>query len=570
MKPIEQLISVAQGHVLADIVLKNAQVFNVFTGNFDRGDVAVVGGYIAGIGQYEGQIEIDMTGKFITPGFIDGHVHMESSMISPREFAKVVVSMGTTTLIVDPHEIANVVGEQGIEYVLDVAEELPVHIFIMLPSCVPATNLETSGANLTVQELTRFINHSRVLGLGELMDFPGVLRRDKDTLAKIRLAEGKLIDGHGPELSGKKLTAYIAAGIGSDHECVTPEEAIERVRQGMYIMLREGSAAKNLLNLLPMVNGYTARRCMFATDDRHPADLINQGHINHMVKISIDAGIELAAVLQMATINPATYFNLKDIGAIAPGYYADLLVFDDLISWVPTLVYKQGQIVAKKGRSVSNVLKMNDKKICNTMHLGNISPVQLKIKASSRVARVIGLVPHQLITASLEIEVPVINGEFVPDRDNDILKLAVFERHHGTGNVGVGLVKGLGMSAGAIASTVAHDSHNVVVIGSDDDDMIMAVQEVEKMQGGIAIVKEGKVLGTLALPLAGLMSEEDIHTVHTKLTDLHNIARGLGVNPNYDPFMTLAFMSLPVIPSLKLTDKGLVDVNKFAVVPVSI
>ncbi|AIF51390.1 adenine deaminase [Pelosinus sp. UFO1] len=570
MKPIEQLISVAQGHVPADVVLKNAQVFNVFTGKFDRGDVAVVGGYIAGIGQYEGQIEIDMTGKFITPGFIDGHVHMESSMVSPREFAKVVVTMGTTTLIVDPHEIANVVGEQGIEYVLDVAEELPVHIFIMLPSCVPATNLETSGANLTVQELARFINHSRVLGLGELMDFPGVLRRDKDTLAKIRLAEGKLIDGHGPELSGNKLTAYIAAGIGSDHECVTPEEAIERVRQGMYIMLREGSAAKNLLNLLPMVNGYTARRCMFATDDRHPADLINQGHINHMVKMSIDAGIDLATVLQIATINPATYFNLKDIGAIAPGYYADLLVFDDLISWVPTLVYKEGQIVATKGKSVFNVLKMNDKKICNTMHLGNISPVQLKIKASSRVARVIGLIPHQLITASLVIEVPVINGEFVPDRDNDILKLAVFERHHGTGNVGVGLVKGLGMSAGAIASTVAHDSHNVVVIGSDDDDMIMAVQEVEKMHGGIAIVNEGKVLGTLALPLAGLMSEEDLYTVHIKLTDLHNIARGLGVNPNYDPFMTLAFMSLPVIPSLKLTDKGLVDVNKFAVVPVSI
>lgn len=570
MKPIEQLIAVAQGHVPADVVLKSAQVFNVFTGKFDTGDVAVVGGYIAGIGQYEGQIEIDMTGKFITPGFIDGHVHMESSMVSPREFAKVVVSMGTTTLIVDPHEIANVVGEQGIEYVLDVAEELPVHIFIMLPSCVPATNLETSGANLTVQELTRFINHSRVLGLGELMDFPGVLSRDKNTLAKISLAEGKLIDGHGPELSGKKLTAYIAAGIGSDHECVTPEEAIERVRQGMYIMLREGSAAKNLLNLLPMVNGYTARRCMFATDDRHPADLINQGHINHMVRISINAGIDLATVLQMATINPATYFNLKNIGAIAPGYYADLLVFDDLISWVPTLVYKQGQIVATKGKSVFNVLKMNDKKIRNTMHLGNISSVQLKIKASSRVARVIGLIPHQLITASLEIEVPVINGEFVADRDNDILKLAVFERHHGTGNVGVGFVKGLGMSAGTIASTVAHDSHNVVVIGSDDDDMIMAVQEVEKMQGGIAIVNEGKVLGTLALPLAGLMSEEDLYTVHIKLTDLHNIVRGLGVNPNYDPFMTLAFMSLPVIPSLKLTDKGLVDVNKFAVVPVSI
>jgi adenine deaminase len=570
MKPISQLIAVAQGHTPADLVLKNAQVFNVFTGEFVGGDVAVTGGYIAGIGQYYGHKEIDMAGKFLTPGFIDGHVHIESSMVSPAEFARVVVSAGTTTVIADPHEIANVVGKKGIQYVLEAAEGLPIHIFVMLPSCVPATLLETSGATLTAEELKDFIRHPKVLGLGELMDYQGVLRQDEEVLAKIKLAAGKLIDGHAPELTGHHLTAYIAAGIGSEHECVTPDEALERLKQGMYIMLREGSAAKNLLNLLPMLNCHTARRCMFATDDRHPGDLIALGHINHMVKMSIDAGIDVATVLQMATINPATYFGLKGIGAIAPGYYADLLVFDDVTSWRPSLVFKQGQIVAQQGKAVFESLKSDDKKIRNTMHLGDINVNQLKLQASSSLARVIGLLPHQLITTALEIEMATTEGEFVQDIDNDILKLAVFERHYATGNVGVGLVKGLGMRTGAIASTVAHDSHNVVVIGASDEDMIVAVRELERMQGGIAIANEGRVLGSLPLPLAGLMSEQDIYTVHDQLTLLQQTAYDLGVNPCYDPFMTLAFMSLPVIPALKLTDKGLVDVNKFAFTSVSV
>jgi len=570
MKPTSELIAVAKGKTRADVVLKNAQVFNVFTGEFEIGDIAIVQGYIAGVGTYCGKEEIDCIGKFITPGFIDGHVHIESSMVSPAEFARVVVPAGTTTLIADPHEIANVVGEKGIQYVLDAVAGLPLHIFVMLPSCVPATHLETSGAKLTARELQSFIEHPKVLGLGELMDYPGVLRQEQEVLAKIALAQGKLIDGHAPGLTGPDLTAYIAAGIKSEHECVTPAEALERLGQGMYIMMREGSAAKNLLNLLPIINVQTARRCMFATDDRHPGDLINLGHINHMVKMSIDWGIDVATALQMATINPATYFGLNDIGAIAPGYDADLLIFDDLTSWRPSKVFQAGKLVAQHGKDIFGTLRTADESIRHTMNLGKLTSEKLQIKASSSLARVIGLVPHQLITKALEIQVPVVDGQFVQDINNDILKLAVFERHYATGNVGVCLLQGLGMRTGAIASTVAHDSHNVVVVGASDKDMMVAVQELERLQGGIAVVNQGQVLGSLALPLGGLMSDQDIQTVHEQLTYLHQIANELGVDPCYDPFMTLAFMSLPVIPTLKLTDKGLVDVEKFSLRSVSI
>lgn len=570
MKPLHELIAVARGLKRADLVLKNAHVFNVFTGKFNVGDVAVTCGYIAGIGEYSGQEELDLSGKYLTPGFIDGHVHIESSMVSPSEFARMVIPAGTTTVIADPHEIANVVGLDGLRYILEASEGLPVNVYVMLPSCVPTSILETSGAKLTAKELARFIGHPRVLGLGELMDYPGVLRQDEGVFAKIRLAEGKQIDGHAPGLTGKELTAYINASIGSDHECVTPGEALEKLEQGIYIMLREGSAAKNLLDLLPIIDRFTARRCLFATDDRHPADLINLGHINHMVKMAVEAGIDLPTVLQMATINAATYFRLNDLGAIAPGYRSDLLVFEDLNSWRPAMVFKDGRIAAQNGKALFDGRFIGDSVVRNTVRLGIIDPAKLKIPAYSATARVIGLVPHQIVTIALELAVPVVDGEFKANPAQDILKLAVFERHCGTGNVGVGLVSGLGMRTGAIASTIAHDSHNLVVVGASDEDIILAAQEIERMQGGICIVNNGRVLGSLPLPLAGLMSENDIYALQTELALLQNMARELGIKLEYDPFMTLAFLSLPVIPALKLTDKGLVDVDKFALVPVSV
>ena len=570
MKRVQELVDTALGRLAADLVLKNANVFNVFTGQFTKGDVAIVKGYIAGVGEYSGRKEIDVTGKYITPGFIDGHVHIESAMVSPAQFACTVVPSGTTTVIADPHEIANVAGVEGLRYMLNATEQLALNVYIMLPSCVPATQLENSGATLTAKELAEFIHHPRVLGLGEMMDYPGVIHKSETAFEKIRLAQGKLVDGHAPGLTGKELTGYIAAGICSDHECVTAEEATERLAQGMHVMLREGSAAHNLLKLLPAVNQYTVGRCLFATDDRHPEDLIEQGHINHMVKLAVAAGTDLAWVLQMATINAANYFRLGDLGAVAPGYRADLLVFANLEDWHPVMVFKDGQLAAENGKSLFMNFFVDDKGVRNTLNLGELNREKLRLPACSPIARVIGLVPHQLVTIALELPMPVIQGEFVPDTSRDIMKMVVWERHKGSGKVGVGLLQGLGLKQGAIASTIAHDSHNLVVVGTDDEAIMLAVKEIEHIQGGLVIAGEGKILGTLSLPLAGLMTDQDIGEVQEKLAELHKIARNLGVKEEYDPFMTLAFLSLPVIPALKLTDEGLVDVATFQLVSVSV
>ena len=568
MDNIEKKIRVAKGETKADLVLKNANVFHGFTGEFICGDVAIEDGYIVGIGNYQGEEEIDLTGKYITPGFIDGHIHIESSMLSPAEFAKAVVPLGTTTVIADPHEIANVTGITGINYLLDATEDLPLNVYMMLPSCVPASHLEDSGAVLEADELKALIDHPRVLGLGEMMNFPGVLAADAKVLAKIKIAEGKKIDGHAPAIKDKALMAYAAAGIQSDHECVTPNEALERLRAGMYVMIREGSAAKNLLALLPMINAYTAQFCFFAADDRHPADLLADGHINHMVRMAVEAGVSVATALQMATINAARYFKLDHLGVLAPNYKADILVFNNLVDWQPQMVIKDGKVAASEGKSLLELNNYSNTKVEQTMNVKDFNEEKIKIKANGTQANVIGLVPYQIITKALTLEVAIKDNEVVSDIQKDILKLAVFERHHATGNTAVALVHGFGLTQGAIASTVAHDSHNLIVIGANDTDMMLAAKELQKMQGGIIVVKNGTILGSLSLPIAGLMSKQSVQEVEEKLSGLKKSAYALGVKTCYDPFLTLAFLSLPVIPELKLTDKGLVDGRIFDFVPV--
>ena len=559
------LIAVARSEEPADLWLKNAQVVNVLSAEIHSADVAIYEGRVVGFGPYEARQTIDLEGRYLCPGFIDGHVHLESSMVQPSEFARAVVPHGTTAVVADPHEIANVLGLDGVRYVLEASEGLPLTIYVMLPSCVPATQMETAGAELSAADLATLLDHPRVLGLAEMMNFPGVLFRVPEVLEKIGMAGQRPVDGHAPGLSGKDLNAYVAAGVRSDHECTTLDEAREKLRLGMHIFIREGTTARNLRDLLPLVTPANARRCSFVTDDRHPEDLLSEGHIDDLVRKAVAQRLDPVIAVQMASINTAEYFGLRNVGAIAPGYRADLLVVDDMERFGIAQVFAAGQLVAEEGRFLPLPAELPGVPLESTMHL-DLTALDFTIAAGEGLARVIGVIPGQIITERLIVQVPVKNGQAVADPAQDLLKMAVVERHQNTGNVGLGFVKGFGLRKGAIASSVAHDSHNIVVVGADDTDMRAAVGAVGGMGGGQVVVTDGQVKAQLPLPIAGLMSDQPLEEVRDRIEALTAAARELGcVLP--DPLMTMSFLSLPVIPTLKLTDKGLVDVEQFAVVP---
>lgn len=561
---MRNIIKIAKGEEKAELVLKNANIINVFTNEIIKSDVAIDGGEIVGIGEYFGEDEIDLEGKYLSPGFIDGHVHIESSKVTPGQFAKAVVPRGTTAIVADPHEIANVKGIEGIEYMLDESENLPLDVYMMLPSCIPATPFENSGAVLDAEDLKGLIDRDRVLGLGEMMDYNGVINEDKKVLDKIKMArdKGKIIDGHGPMISGKSLNAYVAAGVKTEHECSTVEEMIERLRLGMYIHIRQGSAARNLKELIKAVDKDNLRRIMFCTDDKEPSDLLKTGSIDNNIRLAIKAGIDPIDCIKMASLNAAEIYGLKKHGAIAPGYRADLVVIDNLQDFNILEVYKNGELVAEDYKPLFDVPHNDNSNMKDTVNIKKVSKEDLEIFLKGESVNIIKLLPHSLITEKVVRDVIVEDGKFM--KGNDILKVAVIERHNKTGNIGLALVEGFGLQNGAIASTVAHDSHNIIVIGDNDDDMVLAIEELERIGGGIALASKGSILGRLPLEIAGLMSDEPLAKVQDNLNELLNIAYDvLKINKDIEPFMTLSFIALPVIPSLKITDMGLFDVEQF-------
>jgi len=560
---LEKLIAVARGEAAADLLLTNARIINTFTAEIEKGNVAISQGRIAGIGDYnQTKQKIDLKGKYLAPGLINGHIHIESSLLHIAEYARAVVPGGTSAIVTDLHEIANVAGLKGIRYLMDCARGLPLDCYFMAPSCVPATHLETSGAELGAKELKVTLRWKNVIGLGELMNFPGVLMRDPEVLNKVRLARGKVIDGHAPRVSGKDLNAYLTAGPSSDHESTTLEEGREKLRRGMYLMIREGSSEKNLDELLPLVTDKTYKRCLFVTDDRTCADLLREGDIDAVVRKAIARGLDPVRAIQMATINTAKHFRLRQVGAVAPGYVANLIAIDDLSKLSVDMVFHRGKLVAQHGKVLFSASWRSDPEITHSVNIKPFNIEALKIPASRKNLPIIELVPGQVTTKSIRADAKVENGFVVPDIGRDVLKLVVVERHKASGNIGLGLVKGFGLKNGALGSSIAHDSHNIIVVGTNDQDIFAAVKEIERLEGGLVVAAGGKIKGALALPIAGLLSEEPLEAVVSKLEQLQKIAAGLGcMLPS--PFATLSFLALAVIPELRLTDKGLVDVVAF-------
>ncbi len=565
MEQLQHNLAVARGEKPADIVFRNGRIVNVLSGEIHDGDVAVANGIVVGIGAYDGTEIVDCGGSYLAPGFLDGHIHLESTMLTVQEFCRAVVPHGTAGAVVDPHEFANVVGLDGIDYVLHAAELLPIELFVMMSSCVPATPLESAGAKLTAMDILTYTRKDHVAGVAEMMNFPGVFLGMESEIHKIHASSGKPVDGHAPGLSGPNLNAYILAGVRSDHECTTLEEAREKLRRGMHILLREGTAERNLHDLLPLVTRENAAQFSFATDDKHPADLEEEGHIDHHVREAVSFGLDPMTVLQMATINTARHYRLSEHGAIAPGRRANMILFDDLRDIRAREVYHEGRLAAQEGKALFTAQSTPDlEKMKDTMHVDDSFNLEhLKVfQVPHSVIKVIDLVPGQIITTAATAPPKVENDLVVADTDRDILKLVVIERHHATGNVGHGFVRGFGLTRGALASTVAHDAHNIIVVGSNDLDMYVAALQLIRLGGGQCVVEQGRVLEELALPIAGLVSDQPLHVVRQKVDDLNAAARQLGCTLP-DPFMTLSFLALSPIPALKVTDRGLVDAEKF-------
>lgn len=554
----QRIIAAAAGREKADLVLKSAKYLNVFSNEFLCGDIAVANGLIAGVGKYDGKTEIDVSGKLVLPGFIDAHIHLESSMVTPAEFAKAVVAHGTTTVITDPHEITNVMGIDGVEYMIQASQNLPIDVHFMMPSCVPATEIDESGAELDCKDIDLYLDNKKVLGLAEMMNYVGVINGDKNVLSKIVTSQAhhKKIDGHAPELSGNDLNAYIAAGVYSDHECSTFENALEKLRKGQFIMIREGTAAHNLKALMPLLTQQYYSRCMFATDDKHPSDLLYGGHIDYIVKQALKNGADPIVALKTATHHAARYFLLNNKGAIASGYLADIVVVDNLEDFNVETVFKRGKLVFDgevKDFSAPTVDEKLAEKCFDTFHLDSVTPSSFKVDGKLGL---IGLVGGELLTRNLGTADKI-------DVENDILKIACIERHKGTNHIGVGYVKGYSLKSGAVATSVAHDSHNIITVGCNDDDIAVAVNAIKDSKGGIAVVENGKIKALLELPIAGLMSDEPLTTVNEKLENAKSSAYELGADKSIDPFMTLSFLSLPVIPSLRITTKGVFDAENW-------
>lgn len=567
MASLKEKIRIASGDGTADLLIKNGKVVDVFSGQIERKDVAIFGGVIVGFGDYQGKKIVDVKGDFLCPGLIDGHVHVESSMVTIPEFARAVLPNGTTSVVIDPHEIANVHGREGIRFMAESARGIPLNVFIMLPSCVPATHMETSGAILRAADLRPLLREPWAIGLAEMMNFPGLIFRDPEVLKKIEMAKGRPIDGHAPMLSGKGLYAYLTAGIRSDHECTTLKEAKEKLKNGMWIQMREGTTARNLKDLLPLVTTKNSRRIFFVTDDRHPKELLEEGHIDSMIRQAMQWGLDPILAIQMATLNTAEYFRLEGLGAIAPGFRADIVTFDHLGRFRIGKVFKDGVLVAENGKMlITATAKRSALKTGESVRVGPLKKDAFLLRSDQTLAKVIRLIPGQIVTKKEVKKIILKDGVAHPNIKEDILKIVVVERHKATGNIGIGFVNGFGLKKGAIGSSVAHDSHNLVIVGTNDQDILKAVRVIQAMRGGLAAISDGKVLSSLSLPIAGLMSESTVRQVHLQLEALHRAVKKLGCKIP-DPFMALSFLSLPVIPELKITDKGLVDVNQFKFVP---